>query len=805
MSTVYGTAGDDVINGTAGDDVIVALAGNDTVYGGDGDDELNGGHGDNHLEGGAGNDYVYAFEGADVLLGGDGDDTFIEGEGADTLDGGAGDDSFLLIADASVDHYTGGAGADRFQTTAMISYSGSSFTYVPASTLLACDHITDFSRADGDLLDLGVTQGMKDIGFEARYPLWNGAITDSAFTLQAGQALPSGLGQGGVGIWTWENAGSTYLILDLNDNLTLDVTDFVIALDGVTNFAKTDLPAGTFVAESGSGQADIWTGGPGDEVYFGGLGGDTLNGGAGNDRLEAGAGDDTLYGGDGDDLLKGGLGVDLMIGGAGSDNYWVDSPLDRVVEEADGGYDLVASSVDYVLGANFERLSMSNGATGFGNDLNNVIDSFDAPFVSFSYHLYGGGGDDYMTANGTGDDHLDGGTGRDTLSGGFGADVLTGGAGSDVFRDPARYLDGDTITDLSATDRIVVSDADLATLTVTRQGDTVILSTGQRFSVQGAPAGRFVTKAADGGGVAIQLLVDQAAVNDVNHDGRSDFVWRHASGYVATWTVDSAAPTLQFAANTFAQPVSPDWKLQTTLDFNGDGAADMLWRHQSGVFTIWNAENNGFRMNSYVNAGVGNDWTLVGDGDFDGDGKSDLLWRHANGALAEWRSTGTGFEPNVVVYPYMSPTAALTILDLDGDGADDILARWTDGSVEAYRGADITYMFTGAPQVGPDWSLAGHGDFDGDGKADLIWRHANGVFTEWRSTGTGFIPNVVVDATVNPDWRLANVADYNGDGLDDLVWRHVGGTFTVWQSTGDGFIPNVLVNSGVSADWILAG
>jgi len=723
----------------------------------------------------------------------------MEGAGADLVDGGAGADLFWLVSDTSVDRYTGGAGADTFLVTSMIRYSGLDFTYIPASSLLGLDHIVDFSRAEGDVLDLGVTQGMKDIGFALRYPLWNGAITDSAFTLQAGQALV-GLGQDGVGFWTWENAGSTYVIIDLNDNLTLDVTDFVIALDGVTNFQKSDLPAGTFLAETGTRQADNWKGGPGDDIYFGGFGDDTLNGGAGGDQLEAGDGDDTLFGEDGDDLLKGSRGADLMTGGAGNDGYWVDSVLDRVVEDVDSGYDLVVSSIDYTLGANVEQLWVSNGSTGIGNDLNNYIAAFDPDSTGLSYHLYGGGGTDRVESLGVGTDFLDGGAGRDTLIGGLGADVLTGGTGPDIFEGAARHFDGDTITDLTATDRIVIWDADPSSLTVARQGDTVVLSTGERFSVQGAPAGRFVVAAAAEGGAEIRFLVDRGAANDVNHDGRSDFVWRHASGYVTTWTAQGAG----FTANTFAQAVSPDWKLEALLDFNGDGATDMLWRHASGMFTIWNAANAGFEMNSYVNAGVGADWTLVGDGDFDGDGKSDLLWRHSSGMVTEWRSTGTGFEPNVVVYSYLPASSTLTILDLDGDGADDVLARWTDGEIEAFHGADFVYMSSIAPAVDRDWSLVGHGDFNGDGNTDLIWRHTSGVFTEWASTGSGFIRNVVVDATINPDWSLATVADYNGDGMDDLVWRHVGGMFTVWQSTGDGFIPNVLVNSSVSSDWILS-
>jgi hypothetical protein len=38
--------------------------------------------------------------------------------------------------------------------------------------------------------------------------------------------------------------------------------------------------------------------------------------------------------------------------------------------------------------------------------------------------------------------------------------------------------------------------------------------------------------------------------------------------------------------------------------------------------------------------GVDPSWTIVGVGDYDGDGKADILWRHTSGAVAIWEMTG---------------------------------------------------------------------------------------------------------------------------------------------------------------------
>ncbi|HUG25131.1 beta strand repeat-containing protein, partial [Piscinibacter sp.] len=102
-----GTASADTLNGTASADVLMGHAGNDTLNGNDGNDRLHGGAGNDALNGGNGND---------VLIGGAGDDL---------LSGGAGADVFAWQL---ADRGTGGAPA--------------------------VDTISDFSIADGDVLDL---------------------------------------------------------------------------------------------------------------------------------------------------------------------------------------------------------------------------------------------------------------------------------------------------------------------------------------------------------------------------------------------------------------------------------------------------------------------------------------------------------------------------------------------------------------------------------------------------------------------------------------------------------------------------
>lgn len=135
--------------------------------------------------------------------------------------------------------------------------------------------------------------------------------------------------------------------------------------------------------------------------------------------LLGGGGDDTLIGGDGGDNLQGQGGIDVARGGKGTDVYFVDSPLDVIVELAGEGNDHVWASADYTLSEHVESLAQSGpaGSIAQGNAGPNLIQS-----NWFSHVLDGGGGNDYLEGN-AGDDvliargelsTLDGGTGIDT-------------------------------------------------------------------------------------------------------------------------------------------------------------------------------------------------------------------------------------------------------------------------------------------------------------------------------------------------------------------------------------------------------
>ncbi|WP_298196289.1 right-handed parallel beta-helix repeat-containing protein [Novosphingobium sp.] len=139
----------------------------------------------------------------------------------------------------------------------------------------------------------------------------------------------------------------------------------------------------------------------------------------GNSRVEAGDGNDTIYGG--------GNGNNALHGGKGDDVYFVRSVKDKVIEQADGGIDTIATSINLEMANHVENLRVEGeDLTVSGNDLANRMTGSDGIDT-----FYGMGGADTLLGL-DGDDFLSGGDGNDNLNGGDGADVLYGDAGNDT-------------------------------------------------------------------------------------------------------------------------------------------------------------------------------------------------------------------------------------------------------------------------------------------------------------------------------------------------------------------------------------
>jgi DNA-binding beta-propeller fold protein YncE len=412
--------------------------------------------------------------------------------------------------------------------------------------------------------------------------------------------------------------------------------------------------------------------------------------------------------------------------------------------------------------------------------------------------LFGLAGDDLLSGD-AGNDTLYGSEGSDVLIGGADLDQLTGGKGSDFFRGTRSELNGDTITDLGVWDRLEVTDAPYASFTYARESGSLSFG-GTQVSLGGAVNLRLVP-VANGGGTDLVAVNRFTALNDFSGDGHSDLLWQHPSGYISTWDIAGNVRGDQIQANSYLNRVDPGWTAAETLDFNGDGRSDILWRHDGGALSIWTASGSVF-SGSYFDGSVGNDWRIAAVGDANGDARDDILWQHGSGAISLWQSTGTGYRGT-----YLNNDAGLAgwkvagMADFNGDGRDDIMWRHEGGAMSTWQstgnGFVGTYFYQG---VDNSWHIDGLADFNGDGSDDIVWRQDGGAISVWQTNGNGFIGNTYFDPSVTADWQIEQTGDFDNDGKSDLLWRHTGGTFATWESTGNGF-EGVLSSSSVGTDW----
>ncbi|MCL6588975.1 MAG: FG-GAP-like repeat-containing protein [Firmicutes bacterium] len=280
---------------------------------------------------------------------------------------------------------------------------------------------------------------------------------------------------------------------------------------------------------------------------------------------------------------------------------------------------------------------------------------------------------------------------------------------------------------------------------------------------------------------------------DFNGDGKTDLLVFEYNGGFYVWLSNGTGFNSPIKWGSNGRDVYDRYQLG---DFNGDGLPDILSIEKSGgidKFYVW--LNTGASFSNYQmwgSNGINDDFGRYRPADFNGDGKTDLLVFEYNGGFYVWLNNGAGFNSptrwgsngNDIFYN------CYRIADFNGDGLPDILSIEASGDLDKFfvwlnTGASFnTYQQWGSNGIHDRLDRYQIGDFNGDGRNDLLIFENNCGIYIWRSKGSSFEPALRWGSNgADIYWRY-QIGDFNSDGKDDVISFESNFYFYVWKSSG---------------------
>ncbi|WP_405060201.1 FG-GAP-like repeat-containing protein [Kribbella sp. NBC_01505] len=277
---------------------------------------------------------------------------------------------------------------------------------------------------------------------------------------------------------------------------------------------------------------------------------------------------------------------------------------------------------------------------------------------------------------------------------------------------------------------------------------------------------------------------------------RSDLWWSPVSGRLSVWKLYNST------IHSVVQPeplVASSTTVLAAADFNADQVADLATRTSNGIVQVQLLDAAGKVDLTATRSTVPGVMPLTvkaaGSGDFNGDSRADLVWRHPNGELEIWFAGERGNAAR----PTHKNEGVSTSLDwqvkglgdFNGDGRSDIVWRHANGQVTIWYmdGAQMVGEATpGGQDLAGDWQLQAVGTLDGNEIADILWRHRDGSLAIWLDGSSwrtvyptrGNQPG----AHVPLSWQIIGLADTNQDRRSDIIWRDADGTVLIWEMDG---------------------
>ena len=250
----------------------------------------------------------------------------------------------------------------------------------------------------------------------------------------------------------------------------------------------------------------------------------------------------------------------------------------------------------------------------------------------------------------------------------------------------------------------------------------------------------------------------------------------------------------------------PTWHERALIDYDNRGPdfSDVLWQNNNGAVAIWQMQGTNPVNQNNLGQNPGPTWHVTASGDFDGNTVSDVLLQNNNGALALWELQNSAGGPQILsqfdIGQNPGPTwHAVTAADFNDDGRAGILFRNDNGATAIWEmnptgpaiGPNGTFNDQGnLPSTGTTWHPITAADFNGDGRADILWQNDNGSMAIWEMNDTAPRANgqFNIDGSqfFGPAWHAVAARDFNNDGRADILLQNDNGATALWENFTEG-------------------
>lgn len=292
----------------------------------------------------------------------------------------------------------------------------------------------------------------------------------------------------------------------------------------------------------------------------------------------------------------------------------------------------------------------------------------------------------------------------------------------------------------------------------------------------------------------------EATKGDIDGNNISDILFQYTGGdnQLGFWMNGTSS----WQGQGMAQPT--DWEVKGAFDMNVDGKADIVLVGNvtvNGVKGAYIGYYDGGDTSKWVNIGYLTNmddinWNVKVANITGTRGTSSIIWHDQDhGVLGVWTDGTDNWTQ--IKGGFSGDWVLKGAGDFNGDGKAEILFDYQGTFYTTDINGNLTNLGTGFGSA-QGWEFAAIGDFSCDGQDDMIlFNKENGLVVKledgltksWKKLGQ-------LDAN---DWFVVGAGDYNGDKKDDLLVRqkstgmlgyYDGGDFSKWCEVGRGVDSN---------------